>query len=189
LYQPFSQSINRETFLVIRTDSNPEALISGLRGSVAALDSELPLYEVETLDQAVARSLSTKRLTNLLLVGFAGTALLLAALGIYGVMSLSVSSRINEFGIRLALGAQPRDLLRLVISQGMKLALGGVALGLAGAFALTRLLASLLFGVSSTDPATFVVVALLLTSVALLACYVPARRATRVDPMVALRYE
>lgn len=189
LYQPFSQSIDRETSLVIRSEKNPEALIAAVRGEVQALDPELPLYKVETLEQAVARSLSTKRLTNLLLAGFAATALLLAALGIYGVMSLNVTSRINEFGIRLALGAQPRDLLRLVISQGMSLALTGVALGLAVAFGLTRFLESLLFGVSSTDPTTFAVVALLLTGVALLACYVPARRATRVDPMAALRYE
>ena len=189
LYQPFSQSISRETSLVIRSDKNPEALIAAARGEVLALDPELPLYAVETLEQAVARSLSAKRLTKLLLTGFAATALLLAAMGIYGVMSLSVSSRINEFGIRVALGAQPRDVFRLVISQGMRLAFGGVALGLAAAFGLTRLLASLLFEVSSTDPATFSIVALLLTGVALLACYVPARRATRVDPMVALRYE
>jgi len=189
LYQPFAQSSSHESSLVIRSENNPEALIPALRSAVARLDPELPLYEVETLEQAVARSLSTKRLTNLLLAGFALTALLLAILGIYGVMSLSVSSRINEFGIRLALGAQPRDVLKLVVSQGMRLVFTGVALGLVGAFGLTRFLESLLFDVRSTDPATFVVVALVLMGVALVACYVPARRATRVEPMVALRYE
>jgi putative ABC transport system permease protein len=189
VYQPFSQSIDRETTLVIRAQRNPEALVAAVRSEVAALDPELPLYDVETLEQAVARSLSTKRLTNILLTGFAMTALLLAALGIYGVMSLNVTSRTNEFGIRLALGAQPRDVLSLVLSQGMTLAFSGVALGLIAAFGLTRFLDSLLFGVSPTDPMTFVFVAFLLTGVALAACYVPARRATKVDPMLALRYE
>jgi putative ABC transport system permease protein len=189
VYQPFSQSVDRETTIVIRTEQNPEALVAAMRREVAALDPELPLYEVETLEHAVARSLNTKRLTNLLLTGFATTALLLAALGIYGVMSLNVSSRTNEFGIRLALGAQPEDVLKLVLSQGLALAFCGVGLGLIAAFGLTRFLDSLLFEVSSTDPSTFVGVAILLTSVAMIACFVPARRATKVDPMVALRYE
>jgi putative ABC transport system permease protein len=189
VYQPFAQNVDRETTLVLRTERNPEALVAAVRREVAALDPELPFYRVETLEQAVARSLKTKRLTNLLLTGFAATALLLAALGIYGVMSLSVTSRTNEFGIRLALGAQPRDVLKLVLSHGMALALTGVELGLIAAFGLTRFLTSLLFEVSPTDPITFVAVALLLTSVALMACFLPARRATKVDPMVALRYE
>jgi putative ABC transport system permease protein len=189
VYQPFAQNVDRETTLVLRTERNPEALVAAVRREVAALDPELPFYRVETLEQAVARSLKTKRLTNLLLTGFAATALLLAALGIYGVMSLSVTSRTNEFGIRLALGAQPRDVLKLVLSHGMALALTGVGLGLIAAFGLTRFLTSLLFEVSPTDPITFVAVALLLTSVALMACFLPARRATKVDPMVALRYE
>ena len=189
VYQPFSQSIDRETTLVIRTDRNPEALVGGMHREVAALDPELPLYDVETLEHAVSRSLSTKRLTNLLLTGFAMTALLLAALGIYGVMSLNVSNRTNEFGIRLALGAQPSDVLKLVVRQGMILALIGVGLGLIAAFGLTRFMESLLFEVSTTDPITFFGVAILLTGVALMACFIPARRATKVDPMVALRYE
>src|SRR5262249_5571279 len=156
---------------------------------VLALDPELPLFEVSTMEQAIARSLSTKRLTSLLLAGFAATALLLAAIGIYGVMSLSVSHRIHEFGIRLALGAQPRDVLRLVIGQGMRLILGGVSLGLGGAGGLMRFLTSLLFGIKSTDPLVFAGVSVALALVALAACYVPARRATKVDPIIALRVE
>jgi putative ABC transport system permease protein len=189
LYQPFAQSSSRETYLALRATSDPEKLIPAMRQLVSELDPQLPLYEVTTMEQAVARSLVTKRLTNLLLAGFASTALLLAIVGIYGVMSLNVSSRVNEFGIRMALGAQPVDVLKLVVGQGMMLTLTGVVAGLATAFALTRLMAGLLFGVSPTDPVTFALVALLIAAAALLACYIPARRATKVDPMVALRCE
>jgi putative ABC transport system permease protein len=189
LYLPASQQIQDSMYFAIRTASKPEAMISAVRSQVLALDSELPLFEVSTMEQAVARSLSTKRLTSLLLAGFAVTALLLAGLGIYGVMSLNVSNRTNEFGIRLALGARGYDVLRLVIVQGMRLAMVGVTAGLVAALWLTRLLETLLFGVSATDPLIFVGVAVVLSVTALVACWIPARRATRVDPIIALRSE
>lgn len=141
------------------------------------------------MERAVAQSLGPRRLTSFLLAGFAATALLLAALGIYGVMSINVSNRINEIGIRLALGAQPRDVLRLVLGQGIRLTLSGLALGLVGATGLARFLSSLLFEVEATDPLIYSGIAVVLALVAIAACYVPAKRATRVDPMIALRCE
>jgi putative ABC transport system permease protein len=189
LYQPYAQDTERTTYLIVRTMGDPQMIASALRGQVSALDPELPLYQVSTMEENVARSLGTKRLMNILITGFAATALLLAALGIYGVMALNVSSRINEFGIRMALGAQRSDVLWLVAKQGMLLTLAGALIGLVAAFGLTRFIESLLFGVSSTDPLTFAAVTTLLAVVALLACYVPARRAMKVDPMVALRFE
>ena len=141
------------------------------------------------MNEVIADSLASRRFSMILLEAFAIVALLLASLGLYGVISYLVGQRTHELGIRLALGAQRNDVLRLVLSHGMKMALGGVALGLVAALGLTRLLSRMLYGVSSTDPATFAVITLLLTTVALLACFVPARRATKVDPLVALRYE
>jgi putative ABC transport system permease protein len=141
------------------------------------------------MDQLLSASVANERFNLFLLVLFAALALGLAAVGIYGVLAFGVSRRSREIGIRLALGARPRDVLRLVVRQGMQLVIAGVLLGIAGALALTRLMASLLYGVSPTDPATFAVVSALLTMVALIACYFPARRAMRVDPMVALRVE
>jgi len=176
-------------YVAVRTTGNPEMLTAALRSQVSDLDPELPLFEVRTMDQAVASSLGTRRLTNLLIAGFAATALLLAAVGIYGVTSLNVTGRIHEFGIRMALGATTRDVLSLVVFQGLRLALIGLVFGIGGALLITRFMSSLLFGVSATDPWIFSYVALLLASVALLACYIPARRATKVDPLVALRYE
>ncbi|MGH8459916.1 MAG: FtsX-like permease family protein, partial [Nevskiales bacterium] len=160
-----------------------------IRTQVRELDPNLPVFAVRTMREIVAESLNSQRLTNLLLGAFAATALLLAAVGIYGVMSLSVTGRTREFGIRIALGAQHRDLFRLVVGQGMWLAAAGVGLGALGAFGVTRFLQGLLFEVSPTDPATFVGVAAMLGTAAFLACYLPARRATRVDPITALRYE
>lgn len=176
-------------YAVIRTASDPAALTQAAIGEVHKFDPNLPVTHVMTLDNLLSDSVSPRRFSTFLLGVFAGLALLLAAMGIYGVMSYVVSLRTNEIGIRMALGAQPGDIWSLVIGRGAQLALAGVALGLMGAFALTKLISSLLYGVKPTDPVTFGGVALLLVSVALLACYVPARRAMRVDPMVALRYE
>jgi putative ABC transport system permease protein len=176
-------------YMVIRTAADPSALAQAAIGEVRRFDPNLPVTHVMTLNNLFADSVSPRRFSTFLLGVFAGLALLLASMGIYGVMSYVVSLRTNEIGIRVALGAQPGDIWRLVIGRGAQLALAGVAFGLVGALALTKLISSLLYGVKPTDPLTFGGVALLLVSVALLACYIPARRAMRVDPMVALRYE
>jgi putative ABC transport system permease protein len=176
-------------YMVIRTASDPVVLAHAAIGEVHKFDPSLPVTHVMTLDNLFSDSVSPRRFSTFLLGVFAAMALLLAAMGIYGVMSYVVSLRTNEIGIRMALGAQPSDIWRLVIGRGAQLAFTGVAFGLVGAFLLTKLISSLLYGVKPTDPVTFAGVALLLVSVALLACYLPARRAIRVDPMVALRYE
>ena len=156
---------------------------------VHEIDPEQPVDTIQTLEKVRSDSIAAPRLTTILIGLFAGLALAIAAAGIGAVMALSVSQRTHEIGIRMALGAQPCDIFKLVVGQGMVLVLIGVGVGLAASFALTRFLSSLLFGVSATDPATFAGVAFLLAAVALLACYIPARRATKVDPIVALRYE
>ena len=189
IYRPYTQWVRRETMLVVRSSVDPSEIAGSLRQQVARLDPELPLSNVSTIQAAMDRSLGTTRLTNLLLAGFAVTALLLALTGIYGVMSLNVANRRNEFGIRIALGAQRSNVLRMMLGQGLRLAIVGVALGLLGAIAVTRLLKGLLFGISASDPWTFASIAVLLIGVALLACLIPARRATRVDPLEALRSE
>ena len=175
--------------LVARTSGDPASIVSAVRTEVAALDKDLPLYSVETLEEYVAASLAQQRFQTLLLTLFATVALILTAVGLYGVVSYSVAQRTREIGIRMALGARMTDVLKLIVKGGMALALTGVGLGLVGALALTRFIASLLFGVSATDAATFITVPVVLLAVALFACYLPARRATRVEPLVALRYE
>jgi putative ABC transport system permease protein len=175
--------------VVVRTQGDPLQLVGAVRHEVQAMDPAQPIADVRPMEQLVANSVARPRFNMLLLGIFAAVALVLAAVGIYGVMAHSVVQRTHEIGIRLALGARPKDVVRLVVGSGLALAVGGVALGLAGAFALTRLLASLLFATQPTDPVTFVSVVGVLLAVALVACWVPARRAARVDPMVALRYE
>ncbi|MDQ6828212.1 MAG: FtsX-like permease family protein [Gemmatimonadota bacterium] len=189
MYEPFAQQTRWNVFLAVRSPAAPEALAPAIRAHLAALDPSVPLYDVGTLEGALSGSLVTKRAMNQLIGGFALVALLLATMGIYGVMSLNVNDRVNEFGVRLALGAEPRHLLRLVIRQGMMLALIGVVAGLAGASILTGSLRGLLFGVPPLDPVTCIAMAVLLSLVALAACYVPARRATRAEPSAALRHE
>ena len=190
LYVPFTQMNPGRLTVVARTaGGDAGAIASSLRAVIRQTDKESPVYNVRTMNDLLSASVAGRRFNLILLGLFAGAALVLAALGIYGVISYTVTQRTHEIGIRMALGARPGDVLRMVVRQGMALALAGVALGLVGALALTRLMASLLFGVSATDPATYLGVALLLAAVAFVSCLVPARRATRVDPMIALRYE
>jgi putative ABC transport system permease protein len=174
---------------VVRTSSSPSALISAISNAVHEVDRQQPVLDVITMEDIVAGSLAHQRFNMLLLTAFSGLALLLAAIGIYSVLAYSVRRRMREIGVRMALGAQRADILHMVLYQGTKLALVGTGIGIAAAFGLTRLMSSQLFGVTATDPVTFVSVAALIVLVALAACYIPARRATKVDPMAALRYE
>ena len=189
VYVPYAQEPGPYMTVVVRTDADPAATIAALRSSVLAIDKDQPLDQVATMESLLSESMAQPRFLSFVLGVFAATALALTAVGIYGVMSYSVTQRVHEIGIRLALGAEQGDVLRLVIGQGLVLTVIGMTAGLAGAFALARVLASLLFGVRPTDPVTFVAVSLLLTTVAMFASYIPARRAMKVDPMVALRYE
>jgi predicted permease len=175
-------------YLVVRTQGDPQIFVNAVRSQVLAIDEDEPVSDVRTMDEVLEATLGLRRLTTVLLGSFAGVALLLAVLGMYGVVAYSVAQRTQEVGIRRALGAQQADILQLVLNQGLALALAGVGIGVGAAFALTRLMKNLLFRVSATDPATFVTIALLFMFVALLASVVPAWRALRVDPMVALRY-
>ena len=188
-YEPYLQMPFSAVTLIVRTEGNPAALSGSIRSEVLALDKEQPVSRIRTLDQIISGSVQQQRFTMLLLGVFAAVALILAAVGLYGVMSYAVTQRTHEIGIRMALGANTGNVLRLVVGHGMLLALIGVVIGLGGAFAFTRLMSKLLFAVSTTDPVTFVGISVLLTGVALVACLVPARRATKVDPMVALRHE
>lgn len=189
MYAHDLQNPTRSMTLVIRTALATQTLTTAIQHQVIALDKDLPMYDVKTMEQRLSNSVAQPRFRTFLLGIFAALALVLSAVGIYGVMSYSTEQRTHEIGIRVALGAQAGDVLKLVVGQGMVLTLIGVLIGLALSFALTRFLSSLLFGVSTTDPGTFVAVSALLATVALVACYIPARRAAKVDPMVALRYE
>jgi putative ABC transport system permease protein len=175
--------------VVLRTEGDPAAVMRPARRAVAQLDGRDVIYGVQTMDEVVAGSFAARKVSMILLAVFAALALVLSCVGIYGVISYMVGQRTHEIGIRMALGAQRGDVMRLVLGEGVRMALAGVAAGIAAALGLTRLMAEELFGVTAQDPLTFAVVAILLTLVALLACYLPARRAMRVDPVVALRYE
>ncbi len=188
-YYPESQSTSSELVLVVRTASDPQAQVAAIRNAVHGLDKGLPWYGVQTLSEMVSDSSREKRFVALLLALFAAVALALASVGIYGVVSYSVSQRTREIGIRMAFGAEVRNVLGMVLREGLRLVIAGVAVGLLGAWALSRYLTSILYAVRATDLATYILAALLMTAVALVAALVPARRATKVDPMVALRYE
>jgi putative ABC transport system permease protein len=192
LYTPYPQSgraWKRWMGLTVRTQGEPASFMGAIKQAIWKLDSQLPLTKVHSMTEVMSLSLAERRFNLLLLSIFAAVALALATSGIYGVIAFAVTQRAHEIGVRMALGAQARDVLKLIVKQGAKLALLGTALGLTGAFVLTRWLRTLLFSVSATDPLTFAVIALLLVGVAMLACWIPARRATKVDPMIALRCE
>ncbi len=189
VYVTFDQSPTNDLNMVLRASLDPRMLTSAIHAAVHAVDKDQAIADLETLEQIKSGTVSSDRMQTMLLAIFAALALLLAAIGIYGVISYSVTQRTHELGIRAALGASRGSLLGMVILRGMQLTLIGLAIGAAGALALTRLLASLLFGISPRDPVTLIGVAAVLSAVALLACYIPARRAAAVDPLVALRYE
>jgi putative ABC transport system permease protein len=174
---------------VVNTTSDPAEMAPAVERELRAIDPDQPVSDVRTMKQVMADTVARARFNTLLLALFAGLATLLAAVGIFGVMNYSVTLRTREIGLRMALGAQPGQVLMLILKQGLLLTLIGIGIGLAGALALTRIMSSLLFGVNATDPVTFTALVLLLTVVSLLACYIPARRATKVDPLIALRYE
>jgi len=188
-YFPFAQVPQSGMTVIMKGASDPNQLIGAVRGAVKQIDPDQPIYSPRTMDDIRAESVAGERLNLTLLSLFAGIALVLAVVGIYGVMSYSVTQRTHEIGIRMAIGARPRDVFTMILGHGMKLAIIGVVIGLAAAFALTRLMASMLFGVAPTDATTFGGIAALLIGVALLACYLPGRRATKVEPTISLRYE
>jgi putative ABC transport system permease protein len=195
-YFPFLQTpeklmswISTNITVVMRTQGAPLELVGSIRQTIKQMNSEQVIYDEKTMDEVVSKSLASRRFSMILLDVFAALALALSCVGIYGVVSYLVGRRTHEIGVRIALGAQRRDVLHLVLGEGVKMALVGVAVGVAAAFGLTRLMTNMLFGVTATDPLTFGSVAILLILVALVACYLPAHRAMRVDPVMALRHE
>jgi putative ABC transport system permease protein len=189
VYFPYQQSPRNFMNLVVHTTADPTSMIPAIRNQVLSIDKDQPVSDIMTMEQRVAKSVASSRFVMLLLGSFSVLALGLAAVGIYGVMAYLVTQRTQEIGVRMALGAQKRDVLKLVVGKGMALAVIGTAIGLIASLALTRLMRSLLFEVTPTDWLTFVITSVVLLTVALLACYIPARRATKVDPLTALRYE
>jgi putative ABC transport system permease protein len=193
MYMPYQQVTDWPFFsprdLAIRASGDTANLVSSVRKIIREVDPDQPVSNVATMSEVLGVEAAQRRMGMIMLAAFAGLALLLASLGIYGVLAYFVTQHTNEIGVRIALGANRRNILALVLKKGMGLTLLGIAIGMAAAFALTRLMSSLLFGVKAFDPLTFVAVPLLLAMVALLACWIPARRATKVDPMIALRYE
>jgi len=192
VYSPLAQDAQFNLSFAMRIRpgfGNPSALVDSVTREVHTVDPQVPVFAARSMDEIVSRAMSSRRFSMQLLVLFAALALVLSAVGIYGVVKFFVSQRTHEIGIRMALGAQPRDVLRLVFGFGLTMALAGVGIGLAAAVVVTRWISGMLYGVGSTDAITFVAAPLLLSLVALLACYLPARRAMRVDPIVALRYE
>jgi predicted permease len=189
VYVPLRQMAAHEMVLLVKSGMEPAALVSAVRGVVISIDKEQPIFGIATMQEVVNASVSTRRITLILLGLFSGLALVLASIGIYGVVSYSVAQRAREIGIRMALGAQRGDVLRLVLAQGGKISLAGIAIGSVASAGLTWLMAKLLYSVSAVDPATFTAVAFVLVVIGMVASYIPARRALRVDPLVALRNE
>ncbi|MGZ5553393.1 MAG: FtsX-like permease family protein, partial [Chthoniobacterales bacterium] len=189
LYLPHAQAASNSMSIVARTQMEPQSILPSLREAVEGLNKDLPLYETRTMEQYLARALAQPRLNMTLLIVFAAVAIILTAVGIYGVMAYSVAQRTQEIGIRMALGAQRVDVLRLIVGQGARLVVLAMILGIAAAFAMTKSIASLLYGVGATDLPTLISVAIVLALIALLACWLPARRASGIDPITALRTE
>jgi putative ABC transport system permease protein len=187
--EQFMPLMARGGLFVVRTHGAPETEMGAIRRAIGKINGQIVVYETATMNKIISNSLAARRFSMILLGIFAALALVLSCVGIYGVISCLAGQRTHEIGVRMALGAQRNDVLRLVLGHGAKMALIGVAAGIAASLALTRLMAKLLFGVSAYDPLTFLAVACLLVAVALAAAYIPARRAMRVDPMIALRYE
>jgi len=189
LYFPYSQYPGTFMTLITKTNSEPVKFISAIRDQVRSLDSDQPVFDVKTMDERLSGSVAVNRFIMLLIGVFACVATLLAAVGIYGLMAYTVSQRTHEIGIRMALGAGADDVIKLVLVRGLRLVLSGMGIGVAGALGLTRVMESLLFDVSTTDPLMFAIISAVLTGVALMSCFLPAFKAVNIDPMIALRYE